>query len=133
MAEENGIDELGRESAAIDRNKWAGCPTAGVVYRAGKQFLTCAGLAVDQNRDFPHRQNGGLSLEALHLWILGNNVSKGRVGRCGGCGQLVDRQRADIARGWDIFCRDLKRNLDLADPFLQGRLPESHWKACFPQ
>ena len=55
MAEELGLDEFGREGAAVDGHEGPVAAGTGAVDRSRHQFLACAGLSFDQDG---HRAGG---------------------------------------------------------------------------
>ena len=84
VAEQDRLDEIVGDRAAIDRDERLGAPLAGAVDGARDQFLADAGLAFDQHRDGGGRGLLGAAQHRLHARAAGDDVLEGqRAGR--GC------------------------------------------------
>jgi len=67
VAEQLGLEQVGRDRAAIHDDERAACPGARVVDRFGDAFLAGAGLALDQHRRVGRRDSLELREQLAHL------------------------------------------------------------------
>ena len=76
MAEELRLDEIRRDSGAVDPDEGPIGPLAVLVDRVGHQLLARSALAVNQDVGVGGRREGDQLEELLHLLAAPDNVSE---------------------------------------------------------
>jgi hypothetical protein len=124
VPEEGGLDQLGRDGAAVDRDEGAAAPGAGGVDGPGEQLLAGAGLALEQDRDGPRGDMAGAAEEAGHrLAAVDDGGELGDLGRQGGAVALERGVRAAQEVG-DQLGGELEGDRRGLDPVLAGGLDQ---------
>ena len=105
VAEQDRLDEVVGDGAAIDRDERLGAPLAGAVDGARDQLLADAGFALDQHRDGGAGGLLGRAQHRLHARAAGDDVAEGERAGAAALDQLefaLERARRERVAQRDL-------------------------------